>query len=75
VIAVGLITEPRQAEATVASGDADLVALARGMLWNPRWPWHAAAELGATVQAPRPYWRAPPRGATDAFGPVRFGQR
>jgi 2,4-dienoyl-CoA reductase-like NADH-dependent reductase (Old Yellow Enzyme family) len=75
VIAVGLITEPRQAEAIVASGDADLVALARGMLWNPRWPWHAAAELGATVQAPRPYWRAPPRGATDAFGPVRFGQR
>ena len=75
VIAVGLITEPRQAEAIVAGGDADLVALARGILWNPRWPWHAAAELGATIEAPRPYWRAPPRGATEAFGPVRFGQR
>ena len=75
VIAVGMITEPRQAEAIVAGGDADLVALARGILWNPRWPWHAAAELGATVAAPRQYWRAPPRGAADAFGAVRFGQR
>ena len=51
-IAVGLITEPEQAEAIVASGQADLVALARGMLYDPRWPWHAAAKLGATVQAP-----------------------
>ena len=46
-IAVGLITEPEQAEAIVAGGQADLVALARGMLFDPRWPWHAAAQLGA----------------------------
>ena len=45
-IAVGLITEPAQAEAIVASGQADLVALARGILFDPRWPWHAAAAAG-----------------------------
>src|SRR5690606_3624289 len=61
VIAVGLLTEPEQAEAIVAEGDADLVALARGMLWNPRWPWHAAAKLGGTVTAPPQYWRCEPR--------------
>ena len=51
-IAVGMITEPAQAEEIIASGKADMVALARGMLYDPRWPWHAAAELGAQVQAP-----------------------
>ncbi|VTR47547.1 NADPH dehydrogenase [Serratia fonticola] len=45
-IAVGLITEPEQAEAIVATGQADMVALARGILYNPRWPWHAAAKTG-----------------------------
>ena len=59
-IAVGLITEPRQAEEIVASGQADMVALARGMLSDPRWAWHAAAELGATAYAPAQYWRAAP---------------
>jgi 2,4-dienoyl-CoA reductase-like NADH-dependent reductase (Old Yellow Enzyme family) len=61
-IAVGLITEPEQAEAIVAEGRADLVALARGMLYDPRWPWHAAAKLGATVEAPPQYWRSAPGG-------------
>ncbi|OGA13001.1 MAG: oxidoreductase [Betaproteobacteria bacterium RIFCSPLOWO2_02_FULL_65_20] len=61
-IAIGLITEPAQAEAIIAGGDADMVALARAMLWNPHWAWHAAAELGGTIQAPRQYWRSPPRG-------------
>jgi 2,4-dienoyl-CoA reductase-like NADH-dependent reductase (Old Yellow Enzyme family) len=75
VIAVGLITEPRQAEAIVAEGKADLVALARGLLWNPRWPWHAAAALGASVSVPRQYWRAQPREHADVFGAIRFGQR
>ncbi|MCX7894110.1 MAG: NADH:flavin oxidoreductase/NADH oxidase [Burkholderiales bacterium] len=74
-MAVGLITEPREAEEIVASGKADLVALARGMLWNPRWAWHAAAALGAEVAAPRQYWRAPPRGAAGAFGKITQGQR
>jgi 2,4-dienoyl-CoA reductase-like NADH-dependent reductase (Old Yellow Enzyme family) len=74
-IAVGLITEPEQAEAIVASGQADLVALARGMLFDPRWPWHAAARLGAQVEVPHQYWRSQPRGLTELFGPVRIGQR
>ncbi len=56
-IAVGLITEPRQAEEIVASGKADMVALARGMLYDPRWGWHAAAELGGQVEAPPQYNR------------------
>ena len=74
-IAVGLITEPEQAEAIVASGQADLVALARAMLFDPRWPWHAAARLGAQVEAPRQYWRSQPRGMHALFGDVRIGQR
>ncbi len=75
MIAVGLITEPAQAEAILAAGQADLVALARGLLWNPRWPWHAAAALGASVSVPKPYWRAQPREHKDVFGPIRFGVR
>jgi len=66
-IAVGLITEPRQAEAIVASGQADLVALGRGMLFDPRWPWRAAAELGGRVFAPPQYLRAAPAAAPDLF--------
>ncbi len=74
-IAVGLITEPLQAEQIVASGQADLVALARAMLFNPRWPWHAAAALGGTVQGPPQYWRALPKTAGRIFGDISFGQR
>ena len=59
-IAVGLITEAKQAESILAEGSADLVALARGVLYDPRWPWHAAAELGAQVSAPPQYWRSAP---------------
>jgi 2,4-dienoyl-CoA reductase-like NADH-dependent reductase (Old Yellow Enzyme family) len=60
VVAVGLITEFEQAEAIVANGDADFVALARAMLYNPRWPWHAAAHFGATVEVPNQYLRSQP---------------
>jgi 2,4-dienoyl-CoA reductase-like NADH-dependent reductase (Old Yellow Enzyme family) len=74
-MAVGLITEAQQAEQIVASGKADLVALARAMLYDPRWPWHAAAELGATVAAPPPYWRAPPRDQSSLFRDTAFGMR
>ena len=66
-IAVGLITEARHAEEIVAAGQADLVALARAMLYDPRWPWHAAAELGARVFAPPQYLRSQPRGLKDLF--------
>ena len=61
-IAVGMITGPEQAEAIIAAGKADMVALARGMLYDPRWPWHAAATLGAQVEGPPQYWRGPPGG-------------
>ena len=57
---VGMITEPRQAEAIIAGGRADMVALARGMLYDPRWVWHAAAELGAEVAYPDQYQRCRP---------------
>lgn len=60
-IAVGLITEPEQAEAIIALRQADMVALARGMLYDPRWPWHAAAYLEDQVDAPKQYWRSQPR--------------
>ena len=74
-VAVGLITEPEQAEAIVASGQADAVALARGMLYDPRWPWHAAARLGAQVAAPPQYWRSQPREFKDLFTGLVFGAR
>lgn len=60
VIAVGLITEPEQAEQILALGRADAVALARGILYDPRWPWHAAAALGASAVAPPQYLRSEP---------------
>jgi 2,4-dienoyl-CoA reductase-like NADH-dependent reductase (Old Yellow Enzyme family) len=58
VIAVGLITEFEQAEAIVGTGDADLIALARTILYNPRWPWHAAAHFNAQLKAPDQYLRS-----------------
>ena len=73
-IAVGLITEPEQAEAIIANGQADAVALARAMLSDPRWPWHAAAKLGAKVQAPPQYWRAA-RDPKALFEGLRHGMR
>ena len=72
---VGLITDALQADAIVKAGDADLVALARAMLWNPRWPWHAAATLGGQIQAPKPYWRAAPRDAANVIAHAKVGMR
>jgi 2,4-dienoyl-CoA reductase-like NADH-dependent reductase (Old Yellow Enzyme family) len=74
-IAVGLITEPEQAESIIASGEADAVSLARAMLYDPRWPWHAAAKLGARVRAPQQYWRSQPREFKDLFENATFGAR
>ena len=67
VVAVGMITDFEQAEAIIGTGDADLVALARGMLFDPRWPWHAAAQLGARVRPPPQYLRSQPRRHRDLF--------
>ena len=58
VMAVGLITEPRQAEAILAEGRADFVMLARALLDDPHWGWHAAAELGVDIELPPQYRRA-----------------
>lgn len=75
VFGVGLITGAQQAEDIVAGEKADAVALARAMLYDPRWAWHAAAQLGATVDAPPPYWRAPPREHAHLFNNTHFGAR
>ncbi len=58
--AVGMIDRPEDAEAIVAEGKADLVALARAMLADPRWPWRAAATLGAPFAPPPQYARSAP---------------
>ena len=68
VIAVGLITEPGHAEAIVASGQADAIALARGILYDPRWPWHAAAALGVQATAAPQYLRCQPHHLRGLFG-------
>ncbi len=62
--AVGLITEPQQADDVVAHGEADIVLLARQMLRDPYWPMHAAAALGETASWPVQYLRAAPHGST-----------
>jgi 2,4-dienoyl-CoA reductase-like NADH-dependent reductase (Old Yellow Enzyme family) len=74
-MAVGLITEAKQAEDIVSTGKADMVALARGMLYDPRWGWHAAAELGGQVEAPPAYWRSQPSTQKTLFGATTFGAR
>jgi 2,4-dienoyl-CoA reductase-like NADH-dependent reductase (Old Yellow Enzyme family) len=59
--AVGMISDPRQAEQIVADGKADFVSLARAALFDPRWPWHAAVALGGDVVYPPQYERASPK--------------
>jgi 2,4-dienoyl-CoA reductase-like NADH-dependent reductase (Old Yellow Enzyme family) len=71
--AVGLITEPRQAQTIVASGRADYVAIARAFLFNPRWGWHAAIALGADAYFPPQYERCHPKLWPPATGLVHHG--
>ncbi|MEL6799175.1 MAG: NADH:flavin oxidoreductase/NADH oxidase [Pseudomonadota bacterium] len=59
-MAVGQITDPVQAETILMSGQADMVALARGMLWDPRWTWKAAVAMGEEIALPAPYARCNP---------------
>jgi 2,4-dienoyl-CoA reductase-like NADH-dependent reductase (Old Yellow Enzyme family) len=75
VIAVGLITEPEQAEAILQAGDADAIGIGRAALYDPRWPWHAAARLGAQIAAPHQYWRSHPREVKDLFVGAKVGMR
>lgn len=65
--AVGLIHDAHHAEAILQEGKADMIALARGILNDPRWPWHAAEQLGVTMKVPSQYRRA----ATRAGLPTR----
>ncbi|PXX07212.1 2,4-dienoyl-CoA reductase-like NADH-dependent reductase (Old Yellow Enzyme family) [Paraburkholderia tropica] len=67
VIAVGLITDFEHAEAILSTGDADLIALARAVLYDPRWPWHAAAHFGVQIKAPKQYLRSQPNRLRDLF--------
>lgn len=60
-MAVGQITEPIQAETILRTGQADMVALARGMLWDPRWTWNAAVALDEEIALPAPYARCNPK--------------
>jgi 2,4-dienoyl-CoA reductase-like NADH-dependent reductase (Old Yellow Enzyme family) len=66
-MAVGLITEAEQAEQILQEGRADLVCLGRGMLYNPRWPWHAAHHFGAEPFYPLQYERSHPSMRTADF--------
>ena len=59
--AVGMIVDPFQANDIIVKGQADQVALARGILDNPRWPWHAAEALGVELARPPQYERAAPK--------------
>jgi 2,4-dienoyl-CoA reductase-like NADH-dependent reductase (Old Yellow Enzyme family) len=71
---VGLITEAEQAEAIIANGEADAVSLARAMPYDPRWPWHAAAKLGACVRA-EAVLAVAAAGVQDLFEGSSYGQQ
>ncbi|MBV9528298.1 NADH:flavin oxidoreductase/NADH oxidase [Sphingomonas sp.] len=86
-MAVGMILDPKQADEIVASGRADLVAIARATLDDPRWALHAAQALGEEIAYPRSYWRTtgktwpgyklvhPPPGAETGMQPAQPGRR
>ncbi len=71
VIAVGLITEATQAEHILQTGQADAIGLARAMLYDPRWPWHAAATLDAPIEISPQYLRCQPHGLKSLFKPFQ----
>ncbi|MFL0357744.1 NADH:flavin oxidoreductase/NADH oxidase [Erythrobacter sp. GH1-10] len=66
-IAVGVLTDPVQAERIVSTGEADAIAIARGMLYDPRWPWKAAYKLQAEPTFPPQYERAFALGYPEMF--------
>jgi NADPH2 dehydrogenase len=67
VMCVGLITTARECEDFVASGKTDFVVLARGMMWDPRFAWHAAEELGAEAPYAPKYMAAHPKMRPQIF--------
>lgn len=66
-MAVGLITEPKQAEMALVGNQADAIAIGRQILFNPHWPYLAAHELGGKVDAPPSYWRSEPALRVNIF--------
>ncbi|MGE3475006.1 MAG: NADH:flavin oxidoreductase/NADH oxidase [Rhodospirillaceae bacterium] len=74
--AVGLITDPAQADHILRTGQADLVMLARALLRDPYWPLHAAQALGHAATWPAQYLRAAPKGsaARAAIDSTRLNQ-
>lgn len=74
-IAVGLITDPHQAEEILKNGQADLIAFARAFLFKPRWGWEAAAILNGQVEGAPQYWRCLPREHQNVFKTLKIGQR
>ena len=66
-VAVGLITDPHQAEHVIMSGQADMVALARAFLNDPHWAWHAAHALGAEAACAPQYRRGQAVALTRPF--------
>ena len=67
VIAVGLITDAHQAEEVLQNEQADAIGIARALLYDPRWPWHAAAQLGETLAIAPQYLRCQPHGLKALF--------
>jgi 2,4-dienoyl-CoA reductase-like NADH-dependent reductase (Old Yellow Enzyme family) len=67
VIAVGLITQAEQAENILKQQQADAVGIGRAISYDPRWPWHAAAELGDEISISPQYLRCAPHGLNDRF--------
>ena len=74
-IAVGMITDPHQAEAILENQEADLIAFARAFLYKPRWGWEAAAALNGQVEAVAQYWRCLPREHQHVFKDLKIGGR
>ncbi len=73
-MAVGMILSPEHADSLVAEGAADMIALARGMLYNPRWAWHAAEVLGADAAYPVQYERSRPAMWPEAFQTIKAAE-
>jgi len=67
LIGSGSIDDAQQAENLIAQGQADLVAIGRGMLYDPRWGWRAASELHGKVRVRSPYAFGAPRPLAEAF--------
>ena len=62
-----MISDADQAEEILQNHQADAIGIARAILYNPHWPWHAAAKLGEKIQVSPQYLRSQPHGLKDLF--------